>query len=472
MTLSDNNMTTDKSKSLIKNTLVLSLGTFCTKGIMFLMTPLLTRWLSQEEYGTFDLLITYVTLLIPFITLDSGEAVFRFLAERKDYSENSEIISSAFVITLFGLALSGILMLFSLIFNYTYKDLLVPFLVLLVCEAVNTFLVFVVRGLKQLPVYALANILFVLSMSLLSWVLIKGANLGLNGILYAYSGGYVFSIIFVLHNVKAGRWLSFERISRQKQKEMLHYSLPLIPNAISWWIINVSNRTVISLVLGTSSNAIFAVASKIPNLCQTLFSVFHLSWQENAVETLNELGRDAYYSKVMNQMLRIVVATSIVILSLNFVFFETLFSQEYYSGYYHVPLLVLAIAFSMLSQFIGGIYIAKMESKKNGMTTTFAAIVSVLFILFTISRIGLYAASLSVLFAYFFLFAIRYYDITKSVKLKFENKTIYTILAFLYFFMCCYINHWLLNRINVSLAILYFAYVMFPYTTRLYKKQN
>ena len=74
----------DRKKSLIKNTTILSFGMLCTKGITFITTPLFTRWLSQVEYGTFDLMVTYITLLIPIVTLSSGEAVFRFILDETD----------------------------------------------------------------------------------------------------------------------------------------------------------------------------------------------------------------------------------------------------------------------------------------------------------------------------------------------------------------------------------------------------
>ena len=69
--------------SLAKNTILLSIGTFMTKGLSFIMVPIFSRWLSTEDYGTFDLLCTYVTLLIPLIGLASNEALFRFSMDEK-----------------------------------------------------------------------------------------------------------------------------------------------------------------------------------------------------------------------------------------------------------------------------------------------------------------------------------------------------------------------------------------------------
>ena len=79
-------MSIDKSreKDLIKNTAILGLGAIFSKGLVFLMIPFFSRWLSVDDYGSFDLLNTYITLLVPFVTLSSGEAIFRFLIDKVD----------------------------------------------------------------------------------------------------------------------------------------------------------------------------------------------------------------------------------------------------------------------------------------------------------------------------------------------------------------------------------------------------
>ena len=86
-----------KKTDLAKNTILLSIGTIITKGINLLMIPLFSSWLSTEDYGTFDLLCTYVSLLIPFITMSSSDAIFRFLVDKDDEKEKKSIIGDYLV---------------------------------------------------------------------------------------------------------------------------------------------------------------------------------------------------------------------------------------------------------------------------------------------------------------------------------------------------------------------------------------
>lgn len=276
----------------------------------------------------------------------------------------------------------------------------------------------------------------------------------------------------MLIKLKCAKDFKIKNIDKNKIREMLKYSIPLIPCDISWWIMNVSDRTIVSIVLGTTSNAILSVANKIPNICQNIFNVFHLSWQENAIETLKDDDKGKYYVHIINNMLQIITSICIVILSMNFFIFEYIFTEEYYTGYYQVPILILSIIASMLAQFLGSLYIANMESKKSGKTTILAAILNIFVHLTLIRYIKLYAATISTLISYIFLFIIRYVDINKKIKLKFERKSVILIICLSYFIIFSYLNIKYINYINTLIAILIFIYTNKEYITKVMKRNK
>lgn len=448
-----------RNKKLLKNTAILSLGTLCTKGIMFLMTPLFTRWISQKDYGIFDLLITYISLISPIISLSCSEAVFRFLLEKKSENRNKKVITNAVVIDLIGFIISlAIILVASLCFP-KIKKLLICFLVLLILETLNTLMMMICRGMKKIDIYTISNIIFVFSMVFGVCIFVKIFDLQLYGILLGYIFGYITSILFMSFKFKINKYIVLKYFDKKITMEMLKYSFPLIPNALSWWVVNVSDRTIVSIILGSSTNAILAVANKIPNLCQTFFNVFNISWQESASETINDKDKDKYYSDIMNNMFKVLSSICILILSCNFLFFEILFDNSYYLAYYQVPILIISIIFSMLSQFLGGIYIARKESYKNGKTTLIVAFINIFVHLVLIKFIGIYAATISTFISYFVLFFIRFKDIKKDINIKIDNKSFVITYIFFYFFISCYINYLYLNIINLFIAILYFIYI-------------
>ena len=458
----------EKDKKLMKNTLVLGLGTICTKGMMFIMTPFFTRWLTQEEYGTFDLIITYISLLIPLVTCEIGQAAYRFLMKDDENKEN--IINNTLFITIIGNIISLILILILCNIYLPIKNISVALIVYTISETFNISLTMIIRGVKKLHIYAIANIIYVITMIISVTICVKILKLQLSGIIGGYAIGYTLSNIYLLTKLKEYKSLSIKNIDYKKIKNMLKYSIPLIPCDISWWIMNVSDRTIVSIFLGSASNAILAVANKIPNICQSIFGVFHLSWQENVIETIRDDDKELYYTNIMNRMLVVLISISIVILSLNFLFFNVLFTSNYFLGYYQVPILIVSIIFSMLAQFIGSIYIANMNSKKSGYTTIISAIVNIAVHLILIKYINLYAASTSTLISYLFLFIIRYIDINKYIKIRFEKSSLYVFSILLYFIICTYINNIYINYINIILSVIIFTIINKGFLIKILKR--
>lgn len=448
----------NEERELIKNTTILTFGTLCTKGLMFIMTPFLIRWLTQSDYGTFDIAINYVTLLIPVITFDIGEAVFRFLVNVDDKKCKS-IISNALVSEFVAL-LFGIVTLVALNFIFpSYRNLMNCFFLVLIAEGAYTFFGMIMRGLKKLPFYSVANILYVLSMIVASVILIKVMGMGLNGIFYSYAIGYAVSAVYMGIVCRINRYFSWKEFDWNVLKQMIKYSAPLIPNAIAWWVVNISDRTIVSLVLGVESNAILAVTHKLPNLCQTLFSRFHLSWQQSASETINNSDRDRFFNTVFNSLIKRMGSLILLLLSVNFLFFEILYTEEYFQGYYITPILLVAMLAYMVAQFLGGINIAKMESKKNGITTVIGAMVNIVFHLISIRVLGLYAAVISTFFAYMVILVIRYMDLRKEINLRLEKSSYLVLVIVFYFFVQNYVGNNLFHYINILFAIIVCIYM-------------
>ena len=99
----------NKKKQLAKNTLIIFMGKVCTQLISFLLLPLYTGCLSTKEYGLVDLIQTYVTLLVPIITLELEMSVFRYLIDsRGKEQDNKKVLSNNFAVLIFGLLIFSI----------------------------------------------------------------------------------------------------------------------------------------------------------------------------------------------------------------------------------------------------------------------------------------------------------------------------------------------------------------------------
>lgn len=444
----------ERKNKLIKNTLILSIGTLFTKVMTFFMVPLFSRWLTTNDYGTYDLYITYITLLIPVITLSVGEGIFRKILD-KDENIIRSIITSAFLIIFFGILISLCILL--IFFNKIQS--FYPFILLFISETLFETIMFIIRGLKKLKIYAICSFVFTFLMSTLSTLLILVFNMGLSGLLLGYGISYLCVSIYIILKLQLIKYINIRLFSFDIIKELLDYSLPLIPNSIGWWIVNVCDRSIIVSVLGTSLNGVYAIANKVPAICTSLFSVFHLSWQQSASEEVDNKDFNQYINNVYQNSIKILISISCLIMASNFIFFQYIFDGKYSNGYFQTPILIMAILVSFLSQFIGGIFISFQNTKINGLTTIIGGVCNIIINLFFIRQYGLYAASISTLISYLVMFLIRFIILNKKVKIALDIKSIYYFIFLFYIFISQYINNYTLNFINLILTIIYFIFV-------------
>ncbi|MCC8051382.1 MAG: oligosaccharide flippase family protein [Clostridiales bacterium] len=456
-------MNDKRETKLAKNTSILTLGTLCTKGIMFIMTPLFTRWVSQGNYGTFDLLVTYLNLIRPLITLDLKDATFRYLAEDTQGINDKEVVSTSIMVH--AICMLGCIII-SAILSCVFpgKSLLIRcYCILIIAETFFTLFTNITRGLKKIPNFAIANILFTVTMAISTTIFILNFNAGIYGLLLGYANGYIVSVIYMLFANRIYKFFTLKAIKLPVVYTMYRYAIPMLPNAIGWWIINVSDRTLVSIFLGTEANAILSVTSKLPNLCQQIFGQFSYSWQESSIESNSYDDREDFYNKILNTILRIMTSIVVLIMSANFLYFEILYSEEYYFGYYLSPILMIAILILVIAQFFDGIYIAQMKPKKSGSTMAIAALVNLIVDLVFINVIGLWAAVISTLISHIVLVSIRYYDIKKELRIRFSKECYAYLILVAYFTIGVYINIPWLNWLNLFAGILLFFTLNFSY---------
>ena len=86
-------------KKLMRHTLLLGGSTALSKIAVFFLMPIYTAFLTPADFGVVDIVVSTAVLLIPLVSLNASEAVFRFCAGGE---EESAVFSSGFLMTLMG----------------------------------------------------------------------------------------------------------------------------------------------------------------------------------------------------------------------------------------------------------------------------------------------------------------------------------------------------------------------------------
>lgn len=405
----------DSYKKLISNTFVFALGNLGTKLITFFLVPLYTYNLTTNEYGLTDLITTTINLLLPLFTLSIFDAVLRFVMD-KNY-DNKVILNNAFIVTIIGyIILLIILPFFQLLLPF--GDYLFYFFGLLFMQALQTCLGQYVRAQGKVRLFAMNGIFNALIILLSNLVFLVWFNLGIIGYMLSYILGYTISSTFLIIGGKVWKDISPKKVNFNITKEMLCYSIPLIPNSFMWWIIDSSNRYVIANFLGLSANGIFAVSSKIPSLLSIVYSIFFQAWQMSAIEEYESKDKSKFYSNVFNIFSFIMFLATSVILFLLKVVISILAEKSYFEAWKYVPFLLLGIVFSSFSGFLGTNYIAAKRTSGVIKSSIMGAIVNIVLLFLLVPLIGINGASIATMLSFFTMWVIRVKDTKEYVEIK------------------------------------------------------
>ena len=225
----------NKSKGLIKNTLILGFGKLVAQVSSFALLPVYTLFLSPGELGFVDLIISYMGLIAPLLIIQLDRGAFRYLIEARTGKKNGSktVISSALSIVIPVLALA----LF--IYGVLAWSLGIPHAVLIAVSGVaivfSTLALQFARGLGRNDLFAQGSIALGVVNLVVTAVLLVWFSLGIEGVLYGFAASHIATALFVHIRLRLSSYISLKRpyIDRVMQKELIAFSWPLVPSAAS-----------------------------------------------------------------------------------------------------------------------------------------------------------------------------------------------------------------------------------------------
>ena len=442
----------NQKKQLLVNTIIIAIGKLSTQVISFLLLPLYTSKLTPSEYGTYDLLVTISTFLLPIITMLMEESMFRFLIDAEDFKAKKKVITATIFYTTVGALvfclISGIVLA---IMKYEYAAVFILFILYNIILGLSNALA---RGMGKIKLYSLSNFILGASTIVLNIVFIVSLKLGVSGLLWSNTIANSATAIIVLLKLHLPQFISKKDLSRKTLSEMLRYSIPLVPNNLSWIIISLSDRLMLSFMTGTDANGIYSVANKFPNIVYTCYGFFSTAWKESAARILKEDNKSAYYNSIYKDIKFFLKAIVLGLIAVMPFAFPILVDSSYGDAYVYIPILVISIYYTNMSNFYGGIFTAYKDTKIMGSTTVMAAITNIVINLIFIPKFGIYAATFSTLISNFIVYVYRRVRLTDYIRLKEKFNYVFWILLVITL-ASYYYNNMITNVITFIVVLAY-----------------
>lgn len=442
-------------KNLGRNTLVFTIGNIGSSLITFLMLPVFTNYLSTSEYGTIDIITITLNLIMPFFTLNIADSILRYAMD-KEYDNTKVFTTSLYIF----LTLSCITLPIAFIISRFISIPINSFLILAIVFSMFLYPILqqFTRAIGKTKIFVTADIMFTLIFSIANIILVVKYSMGISGYFISLVIGKTIAILFLIITARLYKYVKVRSYDSGYANEFIKYSLPLMPNSISWWIVNLSDRFMLQFFCGTSITGIYSVANKIPTVLSTLYNIFFKAWQMSSYETYGSEDSKQFYENVFKYLNIFMTVMSMGIIIFIDLIVKIFIGKNFYDAIYYIPILIIAFVYSSYSSFIGTIYTASKNTRGILKSTIMSAAINIVINVIFIPIFGELIAAWSTAISYIILFVFRVKDTRRFMEIKLNYRKLVVTTSMLLLQAICVI---VCNNIVIKLLVNSFIFIVY-----------
>ena len=263
--------------SLFQDTGIYTITSIINAGIPFLLLPILTRYLSPEDYGLISMFALLVSFVSPFIGISINGAISRQYFNREDLNIWEYVFNCLLILAINSIITFLIFVNFSrLITKVTSfpEQSLWMVIVFAFSQIVINVLLSLWQVQKKALYYGMFNNFKTLINLGLSILLVVIFGFGWKGRIYGQLWAVIiFSIIALAIIIKNG-WIKVSFKKRYVYHALL-FGVPLIPHALSGTIISMTDRIFITNMVGLAATGVYTVGYQIGSVIDLITSSFN-----------------------------------------------------------------------------------------------------------------------------------------------------------------------------------------------------
>lgn len=266
--------------TLSKSLSIYTLASLINAGIPFLLLPILTKYLTPEEYGLLAIIQIFIVFTVPFVSINIS-SIIQLKYHHLDQKEFASLVSSTLIIPIIAII---IVLLFFILTESLINSFLNISLIWLLTIPLIAFMqilpqtVLSIYQISERPIdYGKYQILLAVVNLILTIGFVVMLKLGWEGRVLAILLSYtVFTMIGMYLLVKMK--LIVFKINKEYIQEALKLGLPLIIHVVSGALFMMSDRLFISYYLGNSEVGIYAVGAQVAMIALIVQQSFNQAW--------------------------------------------------------------------------------------------------------------------------------------------------------------------------------------------------
>lgn len=412
------------------------------KGIVFITTPIFTRILSKEEFGTVSIYMSWMAIITIFATLELPTGVFnkamlKYEEDRDGYTSSSLVLASLSTIILFLIYLCFSKKI-NIFLGLDSAIVVLMFIDIFFTTAITFWSVrkrFEYKYKSVVSVTIIANVVATLLSLIFTLCSVEHKDLArIEGLVL---GHVFFYAIIYIHLLRTGKKV----YNLNYWKYSIHYNLPLIPHYLSQQILNQSDRIMINSICGKADAAVYSLSYQMAIVINILINSIHSSFMPWTYQMLKKgdvqnIGKRAF-------QIEILIGSICLIFTLfapEFIFL--LGGKEYLEAVYIIPPVAMSVLFITIYSFFGNIEFYFEKTKLVMIASCIVAVLNLILNKIFIPILGFVAAGYTTLICYIIYGLLHYIFMVKicennKIKNPYPgNKMWITALIYVFLSIC------------------------------------
>ena len=434
-------------KRFFKDTIIYGIAAVLPRAINILLVKLHTSSLESNKYAENTIYFVYAAYFNAILTYGMETAFFRFFTNQKD---KGSVISTSFI----SLLTTTILFLFLTLVNsvplskfFGFEDP-IYFQILVLVTTFDTLVVipfaylrvtnrpirFATYKILNISIYALINVYFLLYVP----NAMEGSNYIPDFIAENFREDQLVIYIFIANLVAS--FITFIVISpilfrfqfsfdRKLLVKMLSYGIPLMIAGLAFITNENLDKLLMTKYLGKETMGVYAACYKLGVFMTLYIMAFRLGAEPFFFNHAKEKNAKVTYAKILNWFTVMGAIIFLVIVVYIDSFAQLLLGkEEYFEALKIVPIILLANLF--LGIYINlAVWYKLTDKTRYGMyLSVFGALITVVFNVVFIPKIGYMASAWATLMAYSAMTLLSYYFGKKYYRIPYKIKNIFIYL--------------------------------------------
>jgi len=418
---------------MVKNSGIYAVGALASPLVSLILTPFLAHHLSTNDYGGLAVLYTVVDLVTVMTQLGLSSAFFR--AYNGDYESAQDrrgVLASSIILLLLASLPIAILMMITApwlsVFLFNTPAFSGPVrltAMVIVMENLTLPGISWLRAEKRAAFYTILSIVGMLAVLCTNIILVGVFHMGVNGALIAKGAGYVVITACTVPGmlITLARQHSL-RLRPDIVHNMLSFGVPTIFSDIAAWVLQLSDRYLLSHFGSLTQTAGYSVAYTLGGvLSPVILSPWGLAWVPIMYAIAKRNDAAHIYQLVFRWWSSILLLSAFALSLVSIVVLETLFPPAYFASEPIIPIITLSTMFmGVWYIFMIGVNIRR-KTILEFVFVVIAAVINLLLNLFLIPKFGAIGAAVSTLLAYAVLLVVSYVVNQRIYPINFEIGT-------------------------------------------------